>query len=146
MLSGKLSEPCPEVNQRGRRAGPQEERNRAFTPIRYSSNDFSVTIGGWQVRSESGRTLKKNTDIKQEGSESNEGTGSRRRRVLWLADLFAPFRRRPRGRHRGQLRQADHRPRAQRREPDPHLGDKGPDRGLARGELSDHRVRVRRPA
>ena len=32
------------------------------------------------------------------------------------------------------LRPADHRPRAQHREPDPDLGHKGPGRGVARGE------------
>src|SRR5919202_2013815 len=56
-------------------------------------------------------------EVEQEGSESNEGTGSRRRRVLWLADLSAPLGRRSRGRHRGQLRAADHRPRARGDEP-----------------------------
>jgi hypothetical protein len=35
----------------------------AFTPIWYSSNDFSVTIVGWHVRFESGRTLKKKIDL-----------------------------------------------------------------------------------
>ena len=63
MLTGELTEPCPEVNQRGRRAGPQDERNKAFTPIWYSSNDFSVTIVGWHVRFEAGRTLKEKTDL-----------------------------------------------------------------------------------
>jgi hypothetical protein len=51
------------VNQRGRRAGPQDERNKAFAPIWYSSNDFSVTIVGWHVRFEAGRTLKEKTDL-----------------------------------------------------------------------------------
>jgi len=50
MLSGKLSEPCPEVDQWDRRAGLRDEWNRAFTPIRYSLDDFSVTIVGWQVQ------------------------------------------------------------------------------------------------
>ena len=50
----------------GEPAGPayrtQDERNKAFTPIWYSSNDFSVTIVGWHVRFEAGRTLKEKTD------------------------------------------------------------------------------------
>ena len=62
MLPGTLSEPCPEVNQRGRYAGPQGKWNRTFTPIQYSFYDFSVTIVGWHVRFESGRTPKKKTD------------------------------------------------------------------------------------
>jgi hypothetical protein len=63
MLTGELTEPCQEVNQRGRRSGPQDERNKAFTPIWYSFNDFSVTIVGWNVRFESGRTLIDKMDV-----------------------------------------------------------------------------------
>jgi hypothetical protein len=42
------------------RAGPQDERNRAFTLIQYSFNDFSVTIVGWHVRF---RTLNDKMDV-----------------------------------------------------------------------------------
>jgi hypothetical protein len=56
MLTGVMSELCPETNQRGRRAGPQEEWNRAFTPIWYALGDFSATIVGWQVLFELGQT------------------------------------------------------------------------------------------